>query len=173
MELYLSPNQIDPRDIRRKNFSGRPDNFGNQRRTFQLRIAEDDALLMQRDGWPIESWPMKNAQGIPTGETGYAMTIRCDFNPYPPEIRSYSGGKFEILTEKTVGILDSSDIEAIGMRIRTSKWSRGPKEGITVYLQKMSVKLKEDEMDTFFSQYLDEPAPVYVDDDDQVPFDMG
>lgn len=173
MDLILK--NVNPKDVVTRNFSGRKTDYTPEgRRSFKLRIAEEDALQMQADGWPIESWDAKDANGNPTGEKRYALRVHVRFDNFPPEIKMYSGGRMTILGENEVGTLDYAEIEAVGMKIHGSRWTlSNGRTGIKAYLAQMNVKIMENELDEEFAKYLDNDiSSAFAAEDSDVPFDV-
>ena len=76
-------------------------------------------------------------------------SMRITFGKIAPEViwRVIPKGK-ELLTLETVGNLDHEYIEKADVKVVLSTYEKGPNKGITAYLNKLRVYIREDEFDT-------------------------
>lgn len=140
--------EIYDTSITSKNFSGRPNDYGNTDRSFCVVIPNEElAVQLKEDGWNIK---VKRDQD---GNTKYYyLPVKCNLNcKYPPQIFvSVDGGQTygPALTEKNLNNLDKQSvyIDSADVRISPRIWDRG----IKAYIQEMYLRVS---LDTFTARH--------------------
>ena len=163
MELIIAPRdilQIDDARIVFRNFEGRPDEYTREGdRSFSLVIPNQeiaDRLINNKNEFGV-GWNVKIKAPKTPDESPYMhLKVKVKFNDRGPNIWLHSGKNVRQLTEGTVFMLDSIDIEKVDLDIRPYDGESrfGPHR--TAYLQGMRVYQK---LDRFASQYAEEEAP--------------
>ena len=127
-----------------RNFGG-AERFNEQgKRTFNIKLDEDVALQMQRDGFNIK--PLR-ALDEDDENDGYRVEVKVNYNNRPPQVWLVSGGQRTLLDEGAINILDYADIEKASVAINPSPWETASGSGVAAYLHKMVVYLREDDLD--------------------------
>lgn len=153
-----------------RNFAGEKGTYNAEgKRTFHVKLPEQVALQMQRDGFPIKELPPRD--GDDGGEMAYRVEVEVSYKNRPPAIWLISGGHRTLLDEGSVSILDYSAIAKADIMINPYQWKLDTgKSGTKAYLHKMFVTLKEDELDL---EYNDIPVsgtqPTFHDSEEE-PF---
>lgn len=140
--------------LRFKNFSGKATDFNVEgNRNFHVELTEDmveylnNVELNTKSGRTVKGANVKTY--IPK-EEGAAprYSIKVLFGAYPPEEMWYvtSKGKTR-LNMDTVGNLDHMYIEKAKVQVSLSTYEKGSNCGITAYLKKLIVWIKEDDFD--------------------------
>lgn len=136
-----------------RNFSG-VDKFNDGgKRTFNIKLPEDVALAMQKDGFNIKE--LKPRDEDDPEDVGYRVEVTTSYENRPPQIWLVSGGHRTLLDEGSVNILDYADIAKADVIINPYVWEVNGKGGVKAYLHKLFVTLKEDELDL---EYADVPV---------------
>ena len=142
-----------------RNFSGMKTEYNRAgNRTFSIFLPEETAVILQEEGWHVKHKPPRRE-----GEDDrWQMDIAVGFDRYPPTIKVTSAdGTTSFLTEESVGILDSADIESADIELRPYNWEVNGKVGVKAYLREMDVKLRPPRRALNGSMYAD-------DDDDTI-----
>lgn len=127
-----------------RNFSGAEKFNESGKRTFNVKLPDDVATAMQRDGFNIK--PLR-ALDEDDDNDGYRLEVDASFKNRPPQIWMVSGGQRTLLDEGAVNVLDYADIERATIMINPYAWETATGSGIKAYLHKMAVYLREDELD--------------------------
>lgn len=160
--------QIENAQIGFRNFRGECDRYNKTgRRTFAVFLDSDQAADLEAEGWKIKY--RKPNPDYPEDEPSPYMNVEVKYGKYPPAIHLISGNNQELLTEDTVSLLDSADIENIDLVISPYSWSKDDgSSGIKAYLKSAWVTIA---MDPFAAKYSRRPRPdVYAGDDEDAPF---
>lgn len=148
-----------------KNFSGVVDEY-NPKGLSQFNVKLDfetaDELL-------AEGWNVKQLDPLEEGDDPVPyLPLTINFSNIPPTVYMLTGrnNKKTLLTEDTIGLLDSVEIDYADIIVSPYHWQIKKKDGIDsgikAYVKTMYVKVIEDEL-----------AKKYADDDDfpdEVPF---
>lgn len=123
-----------------RNFSGtKTDNNKSGERKFTIFLPEDLYYDLYEEGWNVkhkEEYAGKNCE--------YILDIFIRFDVYPPsmmKLKSADGSEV-ILTEETVGMLDSVDIKTANVVINPYNWDVNGKQGVKAYLDQIEVVAK-------------------------------
>jgi hypothetical protein len=171
-------------ELRWKNFSGRADDFNPEgKRYFNVVLTKDmvdylsDVTLTTKSGRTVKGANVKTR--VPqNGEGDPLYTLRVLFGAYPPDEMwcVTSRGKMKLNME-TVANLDREYIEKAKVMVTLSPYERPGNVGITAYLKKLIVWVKEDDFDSDDEfQNLPEIGAGYSgptatqDDEDDLPF---
>lgn len=147
------------------NFSGVADNYNAAgRRNFCVEIPDKLTDSLRADGWNVkEGKPMAND---PDKKWPDFLKVNVSWrNPRKqPEIFMVTSKKKILMTERTIGRLDSADIQSVDLLIDPSYWSRPNegKEGYAAYVKTMYVTIAEP---SFSDKYADIPE-----DDEELQF---
>ena len=140
--------------LRFKNFSGRATDFNAEgNRNFRVDLTEEMAEYLNnvelntKSGRTIKGANVKTY--IPKDENAEPRySIKVLFGAYPPEEMWYVTSKGKVrLTMENVGILDRMYIEKAKVQVSLSTYEKGSNCGITAYLKKLIVWIKEDDFD--------------------------
>lgn len=142
-----------------RNFSGRPGKYTPEGvREFVVAIPNEQAAQLAEDGWNIGYLKPREE-----GDTPQAiLRVAVSFAYRPPEIYMVVGRTKTLLTEATVGLLDTAEIVNVDLRIRPRVWQNGGNGGVKAYLEKMYVTVEQDDLDAKYNFDDDDP--------DEVPF---
>jgi len=139
-----------------RNFSGRTDIFGNSKRTFGVKIENEELLNKLMDAGFLIKY-------LNNGDDPDIPWLKCTvkFGDYPPKVWIKSGKEKTRLTEDTIGILDSADIIDVKLTISPYEWELPTgKKGVTAYVNALYVTVAVDKF-----------AEEFFDDDEDIPFD--
>lgn len=156
---------IEDANICARNFAGARDRFGNEgRRTFLLRLKEEQAQELIDDGWDVREFNNRDDDDL----YPYFIQVNVKFNGYrDPNIYLQTRKNRTRLEEGEVGQLDYAEFEKIDISIvpfisKNSKTGRAK-----AYLRTFMGKVIEDELINKWEDIFD------VDDDendDEAPF---
>lgn len=128
-----------------RNFSGERKGFNKTgKRIFSVFLPEDLALDLMDIGWYIKKRDPYREGDDPT----YQFDIEASYDTKdgkfrPPVVKLKSwDGKETMLTEETVGILDTVDIDDATLEVRPYNWDVDGKSGCKAYLQELIVTAK-------------------------------
>lgn len=127
-----------------RNFAGEARFNEEGKRTFTIKLDEDTALAMKRDGFNVK--PLKPMDEDDEND-GFFITVDASFKVRPPQVWLISGGQRTLLDEGAINILDYADIEKATVAINPYAWETATGSGIKAYLHKMVVYLREDDLD--------------------------
>jgi len=135
-----------------KNFSGKADDFNPQGiRQFNIVVNDEMADYLRNIELTTKSGRVVKGANVKThipknGDGDPLLTLRVRFGGYPPEEmwRVVNGGKMR-LTMDTVGNLDREYIEKAKVMVSLSAYETGRNVGITAYLKRLIVWVKEDD----------------------------
>lgn len=134
------------------NFAGAPTRFNKEgRREFSVAIPLDLVGDLETDGWNVKYGKDKDRN--PDPERPY-LTVKIRFGIRPPAVWMITGGKKVLLSEETVGSLDSVTIKTADVVIRPHVYDFNGNKGISAYLKELYVVV-DDETSTFASKYAD------------------
>ena len=132
-----------------RNFSG-AERFNEQgKRNFNLKLDEEIALAMQRDGFNVK--PLQ-ARDEDDENDGYRVEVKVNYNNRPPQVWLVSGGQRTLLDEGAINILDYADIAKASIMINPSQWEARGDTGVAAYLHKAVIYLREDDLDLEMSE---------------------
>lgn len=121
------------------NFAGaaRPPYDEEGDRYFNAKIDPTIADALERDGWKVK-WtkPSKNAseEVIREFEPEPYIVVSLGYKFRPPTIIMIRNGNPTVITEKTVGLLDSTEFTKIDAVIRARHWTGPAGEGYKAWL---------------------------------------
>lgn len=164
--------KIEDAHILYKNFSGNRDQYNPGRRSFSVELAQDDAAVLENDGWNVRHRPTKSDPDVII----HTLPVQLRFDVYPPKIVMIgeTSKRVTYLDESTVGQLDTAAIKSIDLMIRPREWTAVGKSGVKAYLKTAYITIEEDDLDLKYADLLAECAPdagkEAPADDDDVPF---
>lgn len=130
---------------------GRWRNFGGEarfndegKRSFNIKLDEDVAEAMLRDGFNVK--PLR-ARDEEDENDGHRIEVAVSYANRPPQVWMVSGGVRTLLDEGAINVLDYADIERASVAINPSPWEVNGKRGIKAYLHKAVFYLREDDLD--------------------------
>jgi hypothetical protein len=130
---------VEDASIFYRNFTGREGlyNVAGQR-NFCVRLDEETAQQMDKDGWNVK-WPKPDEEG----EIGTPY-IACavNFKNWPPRITMMTSRVRTTLTDDTVEVLDWANISKVDLICRGNIWN--DKGDIKAYVKTMFVTIEED-----------------------------
>lgn len=160
-----------------KNFSGRKDEFNSDgKRYFSIVITDEMAEQLRNVELTTKSGVLVKGANVKLrlpkdGEGDAINTLKVNFGTYPPEDiqRIVPNGRMH-LTMDTVGCLDREYIEKAKVMVTLFAFEKGPNRGITAYLKKIAVWVREDDFDSDYRDIPEIGAANYGDDEENVPF---
>ena len=151
-----------------RNFSGTEGTY-NRAGDRNFCVIIDDADMAQtliEDGWNVK--PLKNSDEF---HPKYYMKVIVKYNQEgnknqnQPNVNMVdSKQNVTKLTEETVSVLDSADIDYVDLIINPYFWDVNGKKGISAYLKTMYAVLEEDELAAKHEHPRDD------DEDNELPF---
>lgn len=134
------------------NFSGAPSRYNKEgRREFSVGIPLDLVSDLEADGWNVKYG--KDRDRNPDPERPY-ITVKVRFDFRPPAVWMITGGKMVLLSEETVGSLDSVTIKTADVIVSPHVYDFNGNKGISAYLKELYV-IVDDETSSFASKYAD------------------
>nr|DAT35098.1 MAG TPA: hypothetical protein [Caudoviricetes sp.]DAY44705.1 MAG TPA: hypothetical protein [Caudoviricetes sp.] len=134
------------------NFSGATSRYNKEgRREFSTSIPLDLVDDLVNDGWNIKYG--KDRDRNPDPEKPY-ITVKVRYDFKPPAIWMITGGKKVLLSEDTVGSLDSVAIKTADIVVSPHAYEIKGNKGISAYLKEAYITI-DDETASFASKYAD------------------
>lgn len=145
------------------NFSGVEGQYNPAgRRNFCVELDEQSAEDMEADGWNVKR--RKPREGEEVGTPYLKVNVSWKNTNHQPDIYMVTSKKKILMDERTIGRLDSADIQRVDLLINPSYWSRPDgSEGYAAYVKTMYVTISEPK---FAERYEDIPD----DTDEVIPF---
>lgn len=141
-----------------RNFTGSPTKLNPEggKRYFNVRLDEELARTMAKEGWNIKELPPREDGQEPL----WLLEIKVHFGGRPPRLVSVTPSGKKPLAEDTVDMLDAADIEYANVIIRPYDWKG---KTVSAYLQTGFFHIKLDELEMMYE--MDEEDPVVCDDE--------
>ena len=143
-----------------KNFEGRegPYNVKGERNFNVILTNHEDMVALQADGWALGELKPLDEDGDPRPK----MKVSLRFDVFPPNIVliTNNGMTRTRLTEDTVGILDTIEMELVDLIVRPYDWEFGGKSGTKAMVKTMFVTAREDELEAKYGMAPVEGQPV-------------
>lgn len=134
------------------NFSGATSRYNKEgRREFSASIPLDLVDDLANDGWNVKYG--KDRDRNPDPEKPY-ITVKVRYDFKPPAIWMITGGKKVLLSEDTVGSLDSVAIKTADIVVSPHAYEIKGNKGISAYLKEAYITI-DDETASFASKYAD------------------
>lgn len=140
--------------LRFKNFSGRETDYNAAgQRNFRVDLTDEMAEYLNNVELTTKSGMLVKGANVKTyvpkdegADPRYSIAVK--FGDFEPEEMWYVTSKGKIrLDMDNVGILDRMFIERAKVQVRLSAWEQRGRSGITAYLKKLIVWVKEDDFD--------------------------
>lgn len=136
-----------------RNFSGKESQYNRKGdRNFAVLLDPDTAAFMVSEGWAIKQLPPREEGDLP--QDWIKVKVNFDGSRGPQVTVLTSAGRTE-LDEDTVGSLDLADIERVDLILNPYEWSVNGNSGVTAYLHKIFVTIREDELDILYNNLRD------------------
>lgn len=158
MEVSFSNNGkilMDNVKIKYPNFAGIKKQFNDEGDRNFVVIVEDPEIaeMLRERGFNISI----KKPNSPDEDPVYQFKVVVSYRYSAPIAYLKTGKKLKELTEETIGILDSVEMERVDLDVRLGKeWTAGGRTGRTAYLDKIVVV---QEVDRFLSRYAEEEFP--------------
>lgn len=123
-----------------RNFGGKKTeaNKSGERR-FTIFLPRDLYEELYEEGWYVKHKPENEGKN---SEFIFEVSVRFDvFPPSYMELQTADGAKVQ-LTEETLGMLDTTDIDYCEVIINPYNWSVNDKKGVKAYLDQIRVKAR-------------------------------
>lgn len=135
------------------NFAGSPTRYNSEggKREFSVALPLNLVEDLERDGWNVKF--RKNADGELDPERPY-LGVKVSYKFRAPAIWLIAGGRKQLMTEDTVGTLDSITIKTADVVIHPSVYDVRGQQGISAYVKELYVVMA-DESASFASKYAD------------------
>lgn len=149
-----------------RNFRGLESKYNRDGKRNFCVVIDDPARAQQlaNDGWNVRESTRTDDDGTPT----YYIPVEVSFSNYPPRIVKVTGDKKVTLTEETIGLLDSDDIQYVDLVISPYSWEVNGKSGVKAYVKRMYVVIDVDAFEAKYARYQEEAA--FDNDDEDLPF---
>lgn len=124
-----------------RNFSGTvKDTNKSGARKFTIFLPPEVGEMLQEEGWNAKY----KESTRPEYDGQWQMDVFVSYKCYPPviKLKSYDGQE-TLLTEESVGILDSTDIETADLEIRPYNWDVNGKTGTKAMVQELTVTARK------------------------------
>lgn len=133
------------------NFAGSPTRYNNEggKREFSVALPLNLVEDLEKDGWNVKY--RKNADGEFDPERPY-LGVKVSYKFRAPAIWLIGGGRKQLMTEDTVGILDNITIKTADVVIHPSVYDVRGQQGISAYVKELYVVM-DDESASFASKY--------------------
>lgn len=115
-------------------------------RKFSIVLLPEEAEELVSLGYNAKIRPSRNNPD----EKYCFIDVSVNYNNIPPKIYRVVGSKMSLLTESTIGVLDSSDIVNVDLVVNVRPWSINGASGFKLYASSMYVTVEED---VFASKY--------------------
>lgn len=153
------------------NFSGKPNQFGNTAKTFNLAIPAEAASELLKLGYRVREeiiGELHNDDGTVVPAKVYFINVKVNMlSEYPPVVKVYSEYKGKrsqnVLDDETIGELDAADIKTCDLQVHCYPSKKYPGK-CTGYLRTLYV-IKEP--DVVFGGKYDDWDETNVNDADQ------
>jgi hypothetical protein len=127
-----------------RNFSGKEGQYNREGdRNFAVILPEGIDETMLRDGWNVRYLEPREEGDPPTPY----ISVAVNFNNRPPRIVLLTSTTRTQLDEKSVEVLDWSDIKTADLIARGYDWTVNGKSGTKAYLQSLFVTIEEDALE--------------------------
>lgn len=123
-----------------RNFSGTVnENNRSGQKKFSVFLPEELANTLKDIGWNVKRKPPYQEGG----DELIFLDVFVDYDHYPPCIRLKSyDGESQLLSNDTVGLLDSVDIARADLEIRPYNWEVNGKTGCKAMVHELTVTAK-------------------------------
>lgn len=126
-----------------RNFSGNVSQYNRAgARTFACELPVDFAQQLVSDGINVKY--SKDADGFPDPERPF-ISVKVRYDVKPPKIFLVEGNTKTLLSEETVGILDSADIVRADLVITPAFYDVNGNTGFSNYLKTAYFTIEADE----------------------------
>lgn len=160
---------ILPGDYR--NFAGRPTKFNKAggARSFCIRLNEEQAMWFKQNGFNVQE---KINPSDPDAGVTYVLSVKVSFKVAPPRIVMISGNRGTELTENTVSLLDSAEVQYADLSINPYEYDVNGSHGYSAYLRELYVTIAENPYaEKYRNLVMNNGGAVAVgDDSDMMPF---
>jgi hypothetical protein len=139
------------------NFSGAADKYNSEGdRNFNLHLTRQQADELTRDGWNVKCKFPRPEENTDEQEERCVLKVTVKFRDRqgelkknPPQITMLGSRTRNrtMLGEDLVGLLDSSEIVEADLSMVPYFWETGTGIGVSAYLRKLYVVIREDELD--------------------------
>lgn len=124
-----------------RNFSGKEGQYNREGdRNFAVVLPPDIAEQMILDGWNVRLLEPREEGDLPTPY----ISVAVNFSNRPPRVILLTSTTRTQLDEKSVEVLDWSDIRTADLIARGYDWTVNGKTGTKAYLQSLFVTIEED-----------------------------
>jgi len=129
-----------------RNFVGRPTKFNKAggARSFCIRLTPDQAEWYKRNGFNVQE---KINPNDPDAGPTFVLSIKVSFKVAPPKIVMISNNRGTELTESTVGVLDTAEIQYADLSINPYEYDINGAHGYSAYLRELYVTIAENPYD--------------------------
>lgn len=126
-----------------RNFSGNVSQYNRAgARTFACELPIDFARQLASDGINVKY--SKDADGFPDPERPF-ISVKVRYDVKPPKIFLVEGNTKTLLSEETIGILDSADIVRADLVITPAYYDVNGNTGFSNYLKTAYFTIEADE----------------------------
>lgn len=138
--IMLENAQILPGNYR--NFAGRPTKFNKAggARSFCIRLDADKAAWFADNGFNVQESMNPND---PEAGVTYVLSIKVSYKVAPPNVIMISNGRGTQLTESTVSLLDTAEIQNADLSINSYQYDVNGRQGYSAYLKDLYVTIAD------------------------------
>lgn len=145
------PRQEQPRvtvrnaDISFRNFEGREDRYGKFEKKFGIRLTDEFAQTLLKDGWPVK-YPTPEEDGE---EKSPYIVVHVGYKGgYTPRVAMVTTTDTVDLSEAEVQLMDAADIAKADVIFQMGHWEVNGKTGTKAWLKTFVATIDEDELES-------------------------
>lgn len=147
-----------------RNLSGKPGDYniaGN--RNFSVLLDDDQASILKEIGWNVKYTKPRNEEDISKPH----LPVKVAYGKYPPQIFLVTEKAKRELSESSVHLIDTAEIENVDLIIKPYNWEKGPDTGVKAYVKEMYVTIKESDLAKKYASFKDSnQSPEELDEND-------
>jgi len=131
-----------------RNFAGLATEYNDAgRRNFHIFLSPEDADFLAERGFNV-IYP-KPLPNVPPEEDNRSphVKVNVNFGNWPPKCVMIINDQPTLLDEESIAQLDTAEISHLDLVLNPSKWSKGNRSGITLYLKSLYATLEANDFE--------------------------
>lgn len=142
--------EFDDIRIIRRNFRGEKGQYNREgARNFCIVLTPDEAAELESRGFKPRIKPSRENPD----DLYCFIPVTVSYLNFPPKIYRIVGDEMTLMTEASVGVLDSSDILKVDCVVNCRRWEVNGASGIKLYVNSMYVVVEEDAFAARYAGY--------------------
>lgn len=165
-----------------KNFRGEKGPFNEKgKRSFAIRLDEDEALEMIEEGWNVKVKDLTNDEGETARKYFLPVNVKMD-GKVPPRVfmitmvynhaTQQEEPRRTLLNEDTIGLLDYAQFDNVDVKVRPFNYDFNGKKGVTQYLSLLFATLHVDDLERKYAHIPMEDGPLELESGDEDILDV-